>query len=345
VHVWAPGATVNVLPEAGKLQIDIPADLPSDQLWLRLYNDEGCSALVPFLVGGLAELLETEPNNSRDNPQSLPACGVTVNGVLQESDDVDAFALELQAGQTLVAALDANTRLGAPMDAMLQVTSADGTVLAANHDALGLDPRIIYTASDSGVHLVRVFAFPAEPDTNIRYRGGSSYIYRLTLTSGPFVMHALPLALPAEERQVGAAGWNLAAAAELPVVLPGETEFGRLLPEEAARDVRVCPEAGLGFVHAAGWGGAAYVRIVPHASATETVDDSTDRPTCLAPPSTLTGCLRVPGERDEYRVALAAGQAVVIAVEAPSMYLPTAPLLHLIDPAGQGRRDHPHGRR
>jgi hypothetical protein len=336
VHVWAPGATVNVLSEAGKLEIALPEDLPSDLLWLRLYNDEGASAIVPLLVGELEEVEEQEPNNAPQEAQAVPACAVTVNGVVQENDDVDAYAVDLKVGQTLVASLDAHTRLGSPMDAMLQITSANGAVLAANHDTLGLDPRLAFTASVAGTHVVRVFAFPAEPDTNIRYRGAPSYIYRLTLTTGPFVAHALPLAVPVGQATVGARGWNLAPMARFPILLRGDTEVGRLMMDETQRAIDVFPDGQLAFVRAARCGGSARVRVVRQiAMAQPTAEIQDDEPTHLVLPSTVTGRLSEPAEQDEYLVTLASGQAIVVAAEAPSLNLPTSPLVHLVDPSGK----------
>ena len=57
------------------------------------------------------------------------------------------------------------------------------------------DPRLIFQAPSDGTYLVRVFAFPATPDSSINLAGGDAYIYRLTLTTGPYLEQALPLAL------------------------------------------------------------------------------------------------------------------------------------------------------
>ena len=172
VKVFAPGIDVTAGSESGKLEISIPADLPADRVWVRLYNAEGASAAVPFLIGQLPEINEQEPNNTTRNAQALADPNVAINGGLTAAD-VDGFAVRLEAGQTLVAALDANTRLGSPMDAIVQVVSPDGIVLAENHDDLGLDPRLAFTATHAGTVIVRLFAFPAAPDTTIAFRGAT----------------------------------------------------------------------------------------------------------------------------------------------------------------------------
>ena len=64
VSVWSPGVTAEPLAEKGKLKLTIPADLAADRVWLRLYNNDGASPPLPFLIGALAEMSESEPNNA-----------------------------------------------------------------------------------------------------------------------------------------------------------------------------------------------------------------------------------------------------------------------------------------
>ena len=69
--------------------------------------------------------------------------------------------------------------LGSPMDAVLQVASHDGFVLAENNDTHGLDPRVVLTAPVDGTYIVRLYAFPAVADSSIQFSGAETYIYRL----------------------------------------------------------------------------------------------------------------------------------------------------------------------
>ena len=112
--------------------------------------------------------------------------------------------------------LEANRHLGSPMDAVLQVVSPDGFVLAQNDDAVGRDPRIVFEAPADGTYIVRLFAFPAKPDSSIRFAGGESFVYRLTLTTGGFLDHAFPLAVSRDgPAAVDAVGPNIPEAARL----------------------------------------------------------------------------------------------------------------------------------
>ena len=109
-----------------------------------------------------------------------------------------------------MASLEANRTLRSPMDAMLQIVSADGFVLDENNDFHGLDPQIVFTARKDGTYIARVYAFPSSPDSSIRFFGSDACLYRLTLTTGPFADFALPLAVTAGgKEQMKVEGWNL----------------------------------------------------------------------------------------------------------------------------------------
>jgi hypothetical protein len=334
VNVWAPGVEIAAGEESGKLEISIPADLAADRVWLRLHNAEGASALVPFLIGSVRETAEQEPNNAPKEAQAIAELPVTINGALGRAD-VDGFAVTLMAGQTLVAALDANTRLGAPMDAILQVTSATGTVLAENHDAVGLDPRIVFTATQAGTHIVRVFAFPATPDSTIAFRGGDDYLYRLTLTTGPYLHNAVPLAVSETNLDpVRLHGWNLPADVTLPVQPFGGDRLAEFAEREPLGELRTPSNGGMGLVFSPEFAGSARVRIVPHEVVANIPAAIAEQPFLLSQPTVVTGWLQTPKQRDEYRLTLAKGQPVLITAEAHMLDFPVDPVLVLTDPAG-----------
>src|SRR5579885_710126 len=146
VRAWVdrPGVEVRAAKERGKLTVAVARDAIPGVCWLRLYDEQGASGLRPFVVGTLPEVQEQEPNDTPASAQVLPSASVVVNGRLQKAGDVDAFAIRLHKGQTLVASLEANHTLGSPLDGVLQVRSADGFVLAQNNDEHGLDPQVVF---------------------------------------------------------------------------------------------------------------------------------------------------------------------------------------------------------
>ncbi len=215
VEAWGtPGVTAKAAKEKGNLAVTVAADTKPGVAWLRLFDDTGASALRPFVVGVLPEIAETEPNDDATKPQVVERSCV-VNGKLAKSNDVDCFAVKLTKGQTLVASLLAHHTLRSPMDAVLQVVSADGFVLKQNHDHHGLDPQIEFTAPSAGTFVVRVFAFPSQPDSSIRYFGSDACVYRLTLTTAGFADYPLPLAVTGSMKP-RLIGWNLDVSPVVP---------------------------------------------------------------------------------------------------------------------------------
>ncbi len=178
--------------------------------WLRFFNTEGASGLRPFIVGTLPEQNEVEPNDEITKAHHCKTSKVVVNGLLSKSGDVDVFRVELKKGETFIASQVAYEKLGSPMDAVLQLLSSRGIVITQNDDTIGIDPRIVYQVKETGTYYLRTFAFPATPNSSIRFAGSSSYIYRLTMTTGPFVDHTIPLVASQKGGlPIKLAGWNI----------------------------------------------------------------------------------------------------------------------------------------
>ncbi|OJW20317.1 MAG: hypothetical protein BGO49_05340 [Planctomycetales bacterium 71-10] len=307
--VWAEPAQ-----EKGVLSVLVTEDAAPGVRWLRIHDQDGATSLRPFLVGAIPEAAEDEPNDDPRKPQKIEG-PVTLNGRLAKPGDVDGFAIELKAGAILTADLEAARRLGSPMDGVLQVVSADGFVLEQNDDDGGFDPRIVFTAPADGAYTVRIFAFPATPDSSIRFSGGDAYIYRLTLTTGGFVDHAFPLAVSNEgPAQVAAAGPNVGDATL--AVPPGEAG------ERLAIAHRSLP-------------GAAEVRRVAGPTAVEAEPNGPAEPQPLADLASVSGRIDPPGDRDAYRIALKKGDTRVFRLESRSFGLPLDAVLAVLDADGK----------
>jgi hypothetical protein len=314
VKVWASGKGVAATAgkAKGELKVAIAADAEPGVYWLRAHDDSGGGNLRPFVVGTLAEVNEKEPNDSPRTAQKL-AGPTVVNGRLQARGDVDCFAVEAKKGQTVVASLLANRTLRSPMDGVLQVVSPEGIVLEQNNDFHGLDPQVACAVPKDGTYVVRVFAFPQVPDSTIGFAGGEGFVYRLTVTTGGYADHALPLAVSrAKPGKVRLVGWNI---------------------PEAARSVDVPKsDAGIVSLTAPGVGNAVGVRLEAH----ETYDDTAGGVKGpLTVPFTLTGLL---GKREgvaSYGFAGKRGQQLVIQVEAQALGFPLAPVVRVVDAEGK----------
>ncbi len=317
VQAWVdrPAVEVRAAKEKGKLTVAVAPDAVPGTYWIRLHDESGAGPLRPFLVGTLAEVQEQEPNDDPARPQVLPSASVVVNGRLEKAGDVDGFAVRLHKGETLVASVEANHVLGSPMDAILQVLSADGFVLAQNNDDHGLDPQVVFAAPKEDSYVVRTFAFPAEPGSGIQFAGGETYVYRLTLTTGGFADHAFPLAVPrAAPGQVEVIGWNIPAGAKTLAVKP-----------EPASDT-------ISLWHPQ-FANTVSVRVEPHPCVVGT--GNRKGPQTLSLPVTVSDRIERPGDVAGYEFRAKKGQQVVFRVEAGSAGSTLDPLLVLTDGAGK----------
>jgi hypothetical protein len=318
-RAWIEGCGVEIRAgkEKGKLTVVVAADAAPGLRWLRLHDEDGATALRPFVIGVLPEAIEVEPNDEPKAAQRLAGSAITVNGRLAKAGDVDGFAVALTRGQTLVADLEAERTLGSPMDAVLQVASPDGIVLAQDDDDVGPDPRIVIEVPADGTYIVRLFAFPTKPDSSIRFAGGSDFVYRLTLTTGGFIDYAFPLAVgPDGPKAVEAVGWNIPSAAR---VMP--------VPGSEARDEFTVDHASLAHTAA--------IRRVPFAATVEVEPNHPSRPQAIASPVALSGQIDPPGDHDAFRLALRKGDKRVIRVEARALGRPLDPVLRVLDSGGK----------
>ena len=342
VQVWAdrPGITVAADSDKGKLKVTVAADAAPGVAWLRVYDGEGAAALRPFVIGTLPEVNEDESNDAPTKPQVVEP-KVVVNGQLGKNGDVDGYSVALKAGQTLVASVQANTLLGSPMDSVLQVcelvdrrttgaTSSqspqpEAFVLEQNHDAIGVDPQIAITAPRDGTYLVRLFAFPIEPNSTIAFAGGDTFVYRLTLTAGGYADHALPLAIErGKSADVKLFGWNIPDAAAALSLPPPTEEADSISP----------PDEQLLAFHA-DLAGAVPLARIEHASvlAEEASDPAT--PQAVELPVTISGRLEAAGDADAFRFTAKKSQRLKIRVESRSLGFPVDAVAIVTDEAGK----------
>lgn len=313
LQVWTsrPELTAQPGAEPGTLTLTASADAPPGVYWVRLYNAAGAARLRPFVVGTLPEIAEVEPNNAVTSAQTVDPAGIVVNGVLDQKADVDLFLVPLTAGQTLVASLDADRTLGSPMDGILQLVSPQGFVLQQNDDDHGIDPQLVFTASADGTYGVRLFAFPKDPNSSIRFASGDDYVYRLTLTTGPFVDRAVPTtAGPAGPYRL--AGWNFTEPRD---VVPQRTDTGLI----AALDLP---------------GSWEFERLPLLPSAVQSEADPTAAAVPLSVPAAAWGSLEQSGDRDFYTFTATAGVKHIVSIAARSLGSPLDAVLTIRNAEG-----------
>ncbi|MCA9054361.1 MAG: hypothetical protein KDA75_11020 [Planctomycetaceae bacterium] len=311
VSVWSDQSdvTLKLAEDKDELTVSVPADAAPGRRWVRFYNNEGSSDLVPLQIGLLPELVEAEPNNRLTEATAVESLPVTINGVLHKSQEVDVFRVHLQAGETLVAAVEAHEPLGTPMDGVLQLVAENGFVLAQNDDAQGMDPLLTWTAAEAGDVYVRLFAFPATPDSSIRFAGGDEFVYRLTLTAGPFVSHVLTPTASNEGGQLAIIGWNVPDGPLDPFTTPGL---------QHARAERWLSGDMTHFTNS---------------------DSAVDAAPLLTRDASTTGLIGAAGTTQRWGFSAAKGEAVRLEVIAREIGSPLDPVLTITDRAGKRKKD------
>lgn len=301
------------MPEKGNtIQVEI-SDLVQPGLhWLRFHNADGSGEPVPFVVGQLSEVTETEPNDSLAKGNKVSATCV-INGKLGQGGDVDVFSFPLTKGQTVVASVEANWNLGSPVDMVMQLVNPRRAVLEQNDDDHGNDPLLYATAPSDGEFHVRVFGFPTQPNSTIAFAGGSTFRYRLTVSVNSFANHAIPSVVSAEGKtQVRLTGWNLSEPLQKPFELTGtaqqfvHAELGNVVPLSV-------------------FNGSVF-------SANEPCDKS--KPIEVTLPCAISGVVDEPGDEDVFRFTAKKNEKLVFRVESRSLGMPLDPTVTLYDSSG-----------
>ena len=316
VQVTTSGLQFEAAKDKGKFKAVIDAEAQVGVHFIRLYDAAGASSLHPFFVSDLPEIVEAEPNDQPSAPQVVDN-RIIINGKLAKGGDVDGYRISLKSGQTVVASMMANRTLKSPMDSVLQVCDAAGFVIDQNDDELGFDPQLVFTAPRDGDYLFRTFAFPATPNSTIGFAGADNYVYRLTLTTGPYLDHTLPLAVHRDTpTKLQLVGWNLSPdQTSQTVEPPGEPPQLTIAQPQTANPLSL--------------------PVTPHAIIASTAPTDPNTPTEVPIPSVITGNIAAPKQVHVYQFHAAKDAALLFRVEGRQLGYRIDPWLGVKDVAGK----------
>jgi hypothetical protein len=168
------------IPREVPATITVPADMPEGLVRWQVANANGSSGTAMLYIGGRHEFSESR---SRDLPQRLTGIPVAVSGRLSRLTEVDRY--EITAQETGVISIDLMARrLGADFQAVLEVSAADGTPLADYSDTQGLDGSLSFAATAGESYTISI--------RDADFRGDRSYVYRLSVTTGPRILCNVP---------------------------------------------------------------------------------------------------------------------------------------------------------
>ena len=71
VDVWTSRDDVHfkATDKQGHLEVTVDTDAPPGICWVRLHHPGGAAPLRPFVIGGIAEIADKEPNDDADSAQ------------------------------------------------------------------------------------------------------------------------------------------------------------------------------------------------------------------------------------------------------------------------------------
>lgn len=209
-RVEGQGIVLTTTTNKGSVEIVVAADAAVGPSMVRAFNSEGASAPRFLVVTGSPSLAEAEPNDDRAKAQTVTNLPAWINGRLDKNGDVDQFAVELAAGQSLVATVQAYV-LQSPVDSALRLFDPRGVEVLFNHDdGRTLDPQLAFTAERAGRHTLQMFGFAHPAGSEVRFTGNDKCVYRLHLATGPVISHTLPLGVQrGGTNSLQLFGWNL----------------------------------------------------------------------------------------------------------------------------------------
>lgn len=319
--VWTDhaGLVFKATTNSGVFSAIIGADVPPGPHLVRFYNADGAAEPRIFVVGTREEIMEVEPNDDFRKAQRLDKSTVVINGRLEKAGDVDSFAITVEQGKWIVAAVD-SYGLGSSVDPVLQLLDERGVRVAFNHDTHNLDALIAWPVPRTGTYVVQVLGFAHPPASDVSAKGNAAYVYRLTVTTGPFARTAFPAGVKRGTKSpVTLQGWNLDKATATQTV-----------------DATLAPPADqLLFRPAAPTGDLLWLALSDANDVTEV--EPNDTPTNAQPvafPATLNGRIGRPGDVDRFAFTAKKNERFNFRVRAAELHSPLAARLRVEDTNG-----------
>lgn len=315
--VWFEGPVIP-LPDSQQ-QEDYPKDMAGTvtlapdailgtRAW-RTWTAQGACSARTFLVGDFPEVVEDEIDGEPIPVKvTLP---VTANGRIFPREDVDVWTFDAKAGQGINCAAVA-AKLGNPLDVRLEVRDPAGRRLAESGETSppGFDALVRFTAPADGPYQVRIH--------DARFSGLQHYVYRLTITAGPFVDRVYPLGgRRGTTTRFQVAGQSVPAEFDMALPANGSAVWQTTLPGNAGSNLFSLDLDDL----------------------PETLEaEPNDKPEQAAPrdvPAVFNGRIDRPGDADVWSFRAAKGAPFQIDLRAARLGSPLDSVLTLLDAGGK----------
>jgi len=285
-------------------KVEVAPDAAVGMQQVRLVGPKTATTPRPFLIGTLPVLLDAEAldkkaaNDRLDQAQRIEKLPVVLNGSLAKSGDVDVYRLALKKDDCLV--LGNESRLiAAPTNLGVYVRDLTGHTVPVTLDYRKRDPLYWCTIPADGEYQLQLFEI-----TNNMGDVGEQTLYRVTVTTGPWLGYVTPAGGPrGATTHVTAYGWNLGGK-------PG--------PGTLSTDVAVPGDAGTGLPITVG-GAPNSITFATSGSEELAEAEPNNRAEQAQPlplPAVVNGVFGEPRDADWYRVTLKAKDVLVADIEA-----------------------------
>jgi WD40 repeat protein len=314
-----PRLTATIVPQAegqaGEVFIDVAptADVPRGGYDVAVVTPGGMSAALKLYVDDLPQAVESEPNETFQTANAA-LLGSGIWGVLDRPGDVDTYAIDAQAGQTIVFDVAA-AAIGSKANAVVTLYDAAGRVVAANNDFDGQpDPLLAFAVPANGRYAAVV--------TDLALGASAEHFYRLSIGDFRYVTGCFPLSVPAGQvSHVELTGYNLPPDARVTVQAgPGGDVPVPVDPERFRARRALSVLAGT----------------LPEALEAEPNDTPTSA-TRMSAPGVAGGRLYATAGEDVdlFRFSSTAGRSWVVEIDAARRGSPVDSRIEVLDTAGQ----------
>ena len=158
------------------LDVAVPKGTHQRTVQVAPNTPAGAANPVELFVDDEPEVVEHEPNDTPATAQRLPAVPIIVSGFMDHDGDKDTYVVSLREKQAVRIDVLAQ-RIRSRMDGVLRVLDHTGKEIASNDDAVGTDPRLLFTAPAAGDYYLEV--------RDLGNKGGDDYYYRLKVENPP----------------------------------------------------------------------------------------------------------------------------------------------------------------
>ena len=182
-----PKVDGNGNPVANQFTVAVDPAVEPGLYDVRMRGLFGISNPRIFRIDTIAEIQETEPNNTTEQAQEV-AVNTLINARSNSATDVDTFKVTAKANQTIVFRTEA-AALDSLMQPVLELFAPDGRRVAQSRRRKQQEAVIVYTSPVDQTLLLKIH------DTV--YAGSNDYGYRLSVDVRPLVDFALPVIVQA----------------------------------------------------------------------------------------------------------------------------------------------------